>query len=82
MILNFIFECKFSSRLNIRPPHSVAANHQIALSAAGTPVDLKKYGTTNFIGFNKMKKALSHTKKPSKKSVVNISAYQLIKEEL
>lgn len=70
----------------------MAANHQIAQSAAGTPVDLKKYGTTNFIGFNKMKNIqmspttptntnfVSNNATYSKSRFVNLNQYQTERE--
>ncbi len=46
--------------MSIRPPpHSMPVSRQLdtklAANSAITPIDLKKYGTTNFIGFNKIK---------------------------
>lgn len=57
------------SRANMKPPqppHSVLAHrhqaqYETSSSAAATPIDLKKYGTTNFIGFNKMKSFVPQT---------------------
>lgn len=41
--------------------HPVQAQFEAPVSAAPTPVDVKKYGTTNFIGFNKMKSFIPST---------------------
>lgn len=51
---------KLNTTISIRPPpHSMPASRQIdpimTVNSAGTAIDLKKYGTANFVGFNKLK---------------------------